>query len=140
MNQHSIRNWILPFLDKEGIKYSCINGNTPGDERQRIMKQFNEEKSLDVIITSVTTAIDLDCDYVIFYEFTVNVKQMIGRAHRGLGDKDLDIVYIITEDSDEVDYFMNNIWARCEMIRDVLGQDYSEMEDVERDIEMKYSS
>lgn len=135
INQHAIREWVLPFLDQVGIKYRCINGNTKVAERIEIMHEFNELKSLDVVITSVTTAVDLDCDYVIFYEFTVNVKQMIGRAHRGLGDKVLDIIYIITDDSEEIDYFMNNIWARCEMIRDVLGQDFSEMEDVERCVE-----
>ena len=138
VNQHQIRNWLLPFFENAGIVYECINGYTSADDRQRIMHQFNVEQSIDVVITSVTTAVDLDCDYVIFYEFTVDVKQMIGRAHRGLGNKVLDIIYVITDDSDEVDYFVNNIWSRCEMIRDTLGQDYSEMEDVERCVEERY--
>lgn len=121
VNQHAVRGWILPFLDDAGIKYACINGATSAKDRTVIMHKFNVEKSLDVVITSVTTAIDLDCDFVIFYEFTVDVKQMIGRAYRGLGDKVLDVLFVITDDSNEVDYFCRSILARSLMIRRILG-------------------
>ena len=99
-----------------------------------IERQFNEEKSLDVVITSVTTALDLDCDYVIFYEFTVDVKQMIGRAHRGLGDKELDVIFIITEDTSEIDYFYDNIYSISMTIKEIMHHDYSELEQVDREI------
>mgnify|MGYP004452663725 CR=1 FL=1 len=139
VNQHKIREWILPYLEQNGIKVACINGNTKAAERQSIMDNFNSGRGIDVVITSVTTAVDLDCDYVIFYEFTTNVKQMIGRAHRGLGDKVLDIVYIITQDSEEVDYFLNNIWARCELTRDVLGQSCAGLDHIRADVEDNYA-
>lgn len=139
INQHKIREWVLPYLLQHGIRVACINGNTKAEERKQIMDQFNNARSLDVIITSVTTAIDLDCDYVLFYEFTTNVKQMIGRAHRGLGDKVLDIVYIITEDSEEVDFFMDNIWSRCELTHDVLGQSCAGLEHVKCSVEERYA-
>lgn len=96
INRHKVREWVLPFLDEAGITYRCINGKTPNDERQKTLKEFNEEKTVDVVITSVTEALDLDCDYVIFYEFTANIKQMIGRAQRGFTDKDLFVFYIKT--------------------------------------------
>lgn len=135
VNQHQIREWILPFLEKAGIKFGCINGATSLSERAKIIKQFNEEKSLDVIITSVTTALDLDCDYIIFYEFTVEVKQMIGRAHRGLGDKTLDVIFIITDDSPEIDYFINNIYKVSMVIQNILKQDFSEIEQINTEIQ-----
>lgn len=135
INQHEIREWVLPFFDKAGIKYDCINGNTKQTERAEIMKAFNVEKSLDVVITSVTTAIDLDCDFVIFYEFTPLVKQMIGRAHRGLGDKDLDVIFVVTEDSSEVDYFAENVIKRSLFARDILHKNYSEIEDAQKDLD-----
>lgn len=134
INQHEVRGWVLPFLDEAGIKYACVNGNTKLAERIEIEHQFNEEKSLDVVITSVTTALDLDCDYVIFYEFTVDVKQMIGRAHRGLGDKKLDVIFIITEDSSEIDYFYDNIYSISMTIKEIMHHDYSELEQVDREI------
>ena len=128
INQHKIREWVLPFLQKAGIRYACINGKTKPAERAQIMKRFNEVHDIDVVITSVTTAVDLDCDFVIFYEFTLEVKQMIGRAHRGLGDKMLEVIFVITDDTREVDYFLNNILKRSLMIRDILKMDFSEME------------
>ena len=131
VNQHSVRQWILPFLDEAGIKYACVNGNTKMKERAEIMRQFNEEKSLDVVVTSVTTALDLDCDFVVFYEFTVEVKQMIGRAHRGLGNKDLDVIFIITTDTCEIDYFYDNIFSISMEVKSLLHQDFSELEDVD---------
>lgn len=135
INQHDVRAWVLPFLDEAGIRYRCINGTTSFYERNEIMNEFNEEKSLDVIITSVTTALDLDCNYVVFYEFTVNVKQMIGRAHRGLGDKVLDVIFVVTSDSAELDYFYNNIYEISMIIQGILNQDYSELEQVSMELE-----
>lgn len=129
INQHAVREWVLPFLDSAGIKYDCINGHTKGAEREFIMNKFNIEQSLDVVITSVTTAVDLDCDYVIFYEFTPLLKQMIGRAHRGLGDKHLDIIFMLTKDSCEIDYFIDHVVAKSLLAKQILHKDYSEIED-----------
>lgn len=134
VNQHEVRDWILPFFDSAGIKYDCINGHTKQVDRERIMNKFNNEKSLDVVITSVTTAIDLDCDFVVFYEFTPLVKQMIGRAHRGLGDKHLDVIFVLTEDSSELDYFAENVIAKSLFARDILHKNYSEIEDADREL------
>ena len=138
INQHEVREWVLPFLDAAGIKYECVNGHTKLAERNRIMHEFNEEKSLDVVITSVTTALDLDCDYVVFYEFTVDVKQMIGRAHRGLGNKDMDVIFIVTHDTGELDYFYNNIFSISMTIQLILHQDFSELEQVEQELHDQY--
>ena len=134
INRHKVREWVLPFLDEAGITYRCINGKTPNDERQKTLKEFNEEKTVDVVITSVTEALDLDCDYVIFYEFTANIKQMIGRAQRGFTDKDLFVFYIITDKTKEVDYFYNNVYKRCEIASYVLRKDYSEVLDLEDEL------
>lgn len=134
INRHKVREWVLPFLDKAGISYRCINGRTPNDEREEILKEFNEDKSVDIIITSVTEALDLDCDYVIFYEFTSNIKQMIGRAQRGFTDKNLFVFYMITDKTKEVDYFYNNIYKHCEVASYVLRKDYSEVLDLEDEL------
>lgn len=134
INRHSVREWVLPFLDHAGITYRCINGKTPHDDRKSILKEFNEDKSIDVIITSVTEALDLDCDYVIFYEFTADIKQMIGRAQRGFTDKDLFVFYMITRKTREVDYFYNNVFKRCEIASYILHKDYSEVLNLEGEL------
>lgn len=134
IKHHSVREWVLPFLDKAGVTYRCINGRTSHDERKRFLKEFNEDKSIDIIITSVTEALDLDCDYVIFYEFTSDVKQMIGRAQRGFTDKNLFVFYMITKKTKEVDYFYNNVFKRCEVASYVLKKDYSEVLSLEGEL------
>lgn len=135
VNQHSVREWVLPFLDTAGIKYACINGKTNMTTRAEILRQFNEEKSLDVIITSVTAALDLDCDFVIFYEFTVEIKQMIGRAHRGLGDKEMDIIFIITDRSAEIDYFYDNVFRASMLVKEILGHKCDELEQINEELQ-----
>lgn len=123
VNMHAIREWIEPFLSNAGIKYACINGRIHDrSERARILQEFNEENAYDVIITSITESLDLDCEYVIFYEFTLDVDQMIGRAYRGFDDKELKVYFLITEDSGEVDYFYNNILPRSMLIQKILGK------------------
>lgn len=134
VRQHSIREWILPFLREAGIRYGCINGRVI-EERGEILRQFNEERSLDVIITSVTTALDADCDYVIFYEFTVELKQMIGRADRGLSGKKLDIFFMLTKGTAEPMYFKEKIVERSELIKRILGVDYQELESISEELE-----
>lgn len=129
ISQTSVLRWVTVNLQKAGIKYACINGNTPMDERSVIEDKF-AGKEYDVILTSVTTAVDLDCEYVVFYEFTVLVNQMIGRAHRSLEPKDLNVYFIITRDTNEEVYFVNNIYAKCQMVRDILGKENSAVDDV----------
>ena len=127
VRQHSVREWVIKFFDKAGIRYECINGNVV-KERPQILERFNQGEDLDVLITSVTTAIDADCDYVCFYEFTVELKQMIGRADRGLKSKIVDIFYFLTKGSSEVGYFLDKIVARSELVKEILGVSIQEVE------------
>lgn len=135
VNQHAVREWILPYLAQAGIKYRCINGMTSPSARGSIMDEFNLEKSVDVIVTSVTTAIDLDCDYVVFYEFTTNVKQMIGRADRGLAGKVMDVWYVLTKGSYEPFYFYEHIVARSELQAKILDKEIKEIQTIAQDVE-----
>jgi hypothetical protein len=135
VNQHAVRDWILPFFDAAGIKYGCINGKTKTSDDNEVMRQFNDEKSLDVVITSCTTAIDLDCDFVIFYEFTVMLKQMIGRADRGLAGKTVDVWYVITKYSYEPLYFKKTIVDRSDVIKRLLKKDYAELDSIASELE-----
>ena len=129
ISQGTVLKWVCDNLDDTDIRYTCINGNTPISARSTIEQQFANGE-YDVILTSITTAVDLDCDYVVFYEFTALVDQMIGRARRGLKPKELNVYFIITKDTNEEDYFINNIAARCAIVRDILGKGNSAVEDV----------
>lgn len=129
INQHLIRENLLPHLAKAGINFECINGKTKMTDRKEIMHKFNVENSLDVIITSVTTSVDLDCDFIYFYEFTTDVQQMIGRGTRGLNPKVMDIRWMITDKTPEVQYFLDKIVLRSLMIKAILNIDVSSIEE-----------
>ena len=121
VSQKTIVDWVIMKLNSYNIPAAVLNGDFFGDVRKQIIRDFADGK-YKVIVTSLTTALDLDCDFVIFYELTVEIEQMIGRAHRGLGNKDLDVYFIITEDTNEVTYFLNNVVARSDIIQKILNK------------------
>lgn len=122
--RHETRKWVEENFKKAGINYACINGKTTRKQKENYQKEFNKG-NIDVIITSVTTSLNLDCDYVIFYEFTVDAKQFIGRSERGLVSKCIKIYYIFTKDTGEIDYFLKNIYNRSLVISSILKKDYN---------------
>ena len=76
-----------------------------------------------MLILSDVTSLDLDCSYVILYEFTVHMRQFVGRGHRGLNPKTLHIHFIFTTHTLEPAFFLKNIWERSLIVKSVLGQD-----------------
>lgn len=118
VNLGVVREFLLKELQDAGVRVDCIYGATSLKDRKIITEKF-ERGDLDVILTSTTTSLDLECDYIIFYEFTVDIYQMIGRGDRGLKNKRLDIYFIFTEKTGEVDYFIRNIYQRSVLIRQV---------------------
>ena len=136
ISQGSIIEWVSANFKKNEIDFEVIDGETSIQDRTRITSRF-ASGDCKLVITSLTTALDLDCDYVVFYEFTVEVEQMIGRAHRGLGNKELDVYFIITENTPEITYFMENIVPRCKLIEDILSKKNTAIEAVTRGLELE---
>ncbi|MEG1142572.1 MAG: helicase-related protein, partial [Clostridia bacterium] len=127
--QHVVRNFVEGELRNTDIKFESISGLTNNKERARIMKEFNEGK-LDTVLISTKTSVDLDSDYVFFYEFTVDVRQVIGRAERGLNPKDLHIHWLFTQETGEFDYFKENIYNRSLLVRNVVGTQCDDLDEV----------
>lgn len=124
---HDTRHWIETNFREQGISFTSMHGKlVKKADRVEALRRY-KEKEVDVIITSVTESLNIDADVVVFYEFTTLVKQVIGRAHRGLSGKSLEIVFLITKDTDEVDYFLKYIYARSLTIQKLLQKDYSEL-------------
>ncbi len=123
---HKTRLWVEDYLKRNHVAFQSIHGKvTKAKERKQILDNFNSGK-ITVLLTSLTTSLDIDADTVIMYEFTTYVKQMIGRAHRGLSPKDLEILFLLTRDTEEIKYFLKYIYYRSEMIQNTLGIDYYE--------------
>lgn len=136
---HEARLWIEEHLTSQNMAFRSIHGRiTKRDERQKILDDFRNNV-VDILITSITESLNIEADCVIFYEFTTKVKQVIGRAHRGLSGKYLEIIFILTRDTAEVDFFLKYIYRRSMAIQTLLHKDYSELirlgEEVEASIE-----
>lgn len=130
IREHEKREWVLPFLEEAGIKAVCLNGHTPDEERIREQKRFNETNEIDVIITSLTESLNLDCEWVMFYEMTANVQQMLGRAYRGLYDKKLYVYFMLTRDTGEAAYFVENIYKNAVDVQTSVNKCYTAIYDV----------
>lgn len=126
IHYHDTRLWVEEHLQKVGISYVSLHGKiTKREERESILNTF-ASGNVDVLITSVAESLNIDADVVIFYEFTTKLKQVMGRAHRGLESKELELVFILTKNTLEIDYFMKYIYQRSLTIQCLLRKDYSE--------------
>ena len=127
LNYHDSREWVEENFSKAGISFTSLHG--------RMVKRADREASLNryksgevnVLITSVSESLNIDSDVVVFYEFTTKLKQVMGRAHRGLEAKLLELVFIVTKDTEEVEYFLTYIYERSLIIQKLLRKDYSEL-------------
>ncbi|MGL4950164.1 MAG: DEAD/DEAH box helicase [Anaeroplasmataceae bacterium] len=126
VNRKDVYSFIEPYLKSKGIRCAKINGDTSSDDRNKILSDFKYNE-YDVILTNIKEALDMDSSYVIFYEFTAHVKQMIGRAERGLNPKPLDVIFMFTKDTDEYDYFIRNVYEISQEVEDILGIDFREV-------------
>lgn len=116
-------NMLKEVCTELGIKAEILNGTEESKKnRQSILKNFHNLK-YDVLITSLTTSLNLDCDYVIFWENTNLSQQVIGRCQRGFMPKDLLIYFILTENTVELKQFDKNVWRRNKWLREALGKD-----------------
>lgn len=126
VNYHDSRNWVEKHLEMRKIPFVSLHGKiTKMIERKDILETFRSGQ-VSVLVTSVAESLNIDSDVVIFYEFTTKLKQVMGRAHRGLESKELELVFIITKDTLEVDFFMKYIYERSLTIQRILRKDYKE--------------
>lgn len=129
-NHKIVQSSLASYLIDKGFNADVINGDTSRKDRSVMLDNFRNNK-YDTIITNITTALDLDCDWVLFYEFTPHVKQFIGRAERGFISKQLPVMFLFTKDTDEYDYFYRNVYQISQSVQDILKIDLSEVTKLE---------
>ena len=125
-NLKLVQKALYDFLTDFGLNVMLINGDMSRAEKDKRAEEYRTG-SYDVVITNITEAIDLTSDYVIFYEFTSHVKQLIGRAERTLDSKMLPIYFLVVKNTGEYDYFVRNVFDRCQMVSDLLGMNLDEV-------------
>ncbi len=138
---HEVREWVEEHFNDAGISYASLHGRiTKQSERDSLVNSFTSGQ-VDVLITSVSESLNIAADVVIFYEFTTQMKQVMGRAHRGLQGKKLELIFIVTRDSAETEYFIKYVYKRSLTLQKVLQKDYSEFIEVgEKLQDMRISS
>lgn len=124
IRHHKVREFVSEKLHLAGIEHDCIHGKTSREHRQDIMNRYNNGE-LNLVITSITSSLDLDGDYLVLYEYTCELRQILGRLERGLIPKMVDIHYIFTRDTGEIKYFIENIYNRSLLLQSILRRDYS---------------
>lgn len=126
VNYHDTRCWVESHLETSGISFVSLHGKVlKMEDRKDILACF-ADGDVQVLVTSVAESLNIDSDVVVFYEFTTKLKQVMGRAHRGLSGKELDLVFVLTRNTAEVDYFMKYVYDRSLTIQRLLRKDYSE--------------
>lgn len=122
---HDTREWVLPFLKQAGIRYGCIHGSTSQQQRDEVQEKF-QNGLLDIVVISVTTSINLDCDYIYFYQYTLEIKQILGRGERGLIPKVMDLYFLFTRHTYDAEYFLNTVYKQSHLVRSWIGKEYTE--------------
>jgi superfamily II DNA or RNA helicase len=129
VNRNDNKEMIKSTFDSLGIKSEIFDGTHTYNEalKGKVQPAFNRGE-YDVLITNIATSKDLSCDYICFYELTVDFKQMVGRGERGLAGHDLDIIFILVRGTPEIEYFYDNIYERGLLLQDLCAKDVSELE------------
>lgn len=132
VNLGRIFEFVSEELEAMGIRYQIINGTINANlaDRKEITRAFREDHAYDVILTNITTAIDIDCDYVVFYELTSDFDQTIGRTERGLKSKELPVYFVVTLQSEEVQIFKERVYIPSLKSQKLLGKSHKEINDV----------
>ena len=125
-NRKIIQKYLVGYLNDHGVPCALVNGETSNSNRTRIINEFKSGE-YQLLVTNLKEALDMDSDFVIFYEYTPHIKQVIGRAERGLNPKPLDVIFIFTKETGEYDSFYRNVYSISQEVQEILGVDFKEV-------------
>lgn len=125
-NRRVVQKALVDFLVANGVRVALKNGSTTKVKTKQIITDFRNGM-YDVLITNTKEALDLDCDWVMMYEFTPHVKQFIGRAERGFISKNLKVYFIFTKDTGEFDFFYRRVYLISQVIQGLLNINFKEV-------------
>lgn len=129
VNLNENKDKVKQYLFERGIETDIFDGQ---HTKTRIHKEKVKERfvngEVNCLITNLTVGVNLQCDYIIFYELTFDFKQMLGRGERGLKSNDLYLSFIIVDNSDDVIIFYENVYNRAKLLGQVCGKDIEEIE------------
>ena len=114
-------------LEKEGITAEFMNGDTPIEIRNNLIKGFEEQK-YRVLITTVQRGMDFDnCNSAIFYSYDPSPAKMVqfeGRMTRSFNIKNKRVFIIVTKGR-ELKRLKTIITERAQASKDFAESDFS---------------
>ena len=125
-------NIIVAELDKMGIKYFRIDGDTPPRSRADMQKKFNEDKSIDVMIGTEAMSAGLNfqsADYVFNYDDNWSpaiMAQREDRCHRSGQRNVVTVVNFICKDTVE-ERIRGVIYAKNKITAQTLGDETDDL-------------
>lgn len=135
-NLNVIKEAAREFLAERDIRVGILDGrHTPTQKKKDSVHQAYLNGEYDVLITNVTTGKDLPSDFIIFYEQTFDYTQMLGRGERGLAGNDMDVVFILVEDMNELQFFYNNVYQRGLLLEQVCNKELPSLHEAVAKIE-----
>ena len=130
-NRNANKKMLSEVFRENNLRHAILDGSVSNTRKKKDieMERFNNDE-LDVVITNLSVGLDLDCDFIIFYEMTFDYKQVLGRGERGLKVKDLDIVFIIVNGTVEVSFFYDNVVSHLRVLAQTCDKDIEEFEEM----------
>lgn len=125
-------NIIVAELEKMGVKYMRIDGDTPPVDRAAMQKRFNEDKGIDVMVGTEAMSTGLNfqsADYVINYDDNWSpaiMAQREDRCHRQGQRNVVTVINFICRDTIE-ERIRSVIYAKNKITDQVLGDATDEM-------------
>lgn len=123
-NKELVQNTLID----NGI--SCIvrdGKHTPNSASKEWARKKFVNRECPIMITNLTTSLNLPCDFVICYELTFDVNQLAGRGERGLSPRDMELYFIITKNTPEVSYFIERVYRPLKLMGVACEKDVSEV-------------
>lgn len=124
-------------FDALGISCEIIDGSLSDKKRREEVQKMYLDGEISVLIINITTTLDLPSQYCVFYELcdAGTITQFIGRCIRGVADTELDVHFILTDDTYEIDYFYNSIWKKSLYLQKCLNKDGRLMNAIKKQVD-----
>lgn len=134
INLNDVKKPVFDRLIKLGYKVGIVDGSISTPKEAGIYKKKYNNKELDFLIINTPTSLDLEGDFVIFYEMTLAYVQTVGRISRGIEDKEINIDFIIVKDTAEEKFFYNNVYQRVKVLNNMYNKGGKELNTVVKEL------
>ena len=135
VNLNDNKDKVRSYLRDRGIAVEILDGNhTNSHKKKEEIKELFVNDKINCVLTNLTVGLNLQCDFIIFYELTFDFKQMLGRGERGLKANNLELSFIIVDGTEDVNIFYENVYNRAKLLGSVCKKDIAEIEFAYREV------